>query len=112
MRDLIMPLLLNESVSELGLTNLDVWAGMMAAEVFADHFSASPGLVKKVSDRFALDPNNSFAAAALAEVALRQDAPELEEFIACKAAGNATTRHRPLSSWRKMTLLSVRSFPC
>ena len=117
MRDLIMPLLLNENMPELelGLTNSDVWAGMMAAEAFADHFSTSRTLVKKVSDRFALDPDNSFAAAALAEIALRQMHRNWKNLSLPRQRGIATTRQRRSSCWRpfrKMTLLSLRSFPC
>jgi hypothetical protein len=84
MRDLIMPILTS---NEYGHSNADTWAEMMAADVFADHFSLVPALLADVMNAFSADPTRSTAAAALAEVTLRRSEPELVKLLKEKAAG-------------------------
>jgi hypothetical protein len=80
MRDLIMPIVLS-STRGYGRTNADTWAAMIAAEIFADHFSQNPALLQQVKDRFTGNPECSCAAAALAELTLRRHEPELEKLL-------------------------------
>jgi hypothetical protein len=84
MRDLIMPLLVESS--DQRMANIDMWSGMKAAEIFAEHFSNSAGLLRQVIDSFILDPTSDFPAAALAEVFLKKPGPELGDLLAAKAA--------------------------
>jgi hypothetical protein len=88
MRELIMPLLLTRGfIPGQGFTNVDVWAGMIAADLFAEHFADSPVLLRQVTDVFVTNPSMPFAASALAEVVLRQQDPELGEMLADRVAG-------------------------
>lgn len=86
MRELIMPLIV--SGSDERLANIDMWGGMRAAEIFAEHFSSSAVLLRQVIDSFIFDPTRAFAAAALAEVSLRKPEPELSDLLADKANGH------------------------
>lgn len=85
-RDLIMPIVLTHTRNH-GRSNGDIWAAMMAADVFADQFSQRPALLQQVIERFSENPERSCAAAALAEVTLRRHEPELEKLLAEKSAG-------------------------
>jgi NACHT domain len=78
MRDLIMPLVLLRGRSR---TNGDTWAAMSAAEIFAEHFSQRPALLKQVVDSFAESPTRSCAAAALAEIVLRNPDAAIEHAL-------------------------------
>jgi hypothetical protein len=78
MRDLIMPLVLLRGRSR---TNGDTWAAMSAAEIFAEHFSQTPALLKQVVDSFTSSPSRSCAAAALAEIVLRRPDAAIEHAL-------------------------------
>ncbi len=86
MRELIMPMVLTHT-HEYGRSNGDIWAAMMAADVFADHFSQIPALLQQVIESFTQNPLRSCAAAALAEVTLRRPEHELERLLKENALG-------------------------
>ncbi|MGY4399277.1 NACHT domain-containing protein [Bradyrhizobium sp. USDA 3315] len=86
LRDLIMPIVLTHTRT-YGRTNGDIWAAMMAVEIFAEQFSHDQALLRKVVDSFAANPDRSCAAAALAEVALRRHEPGIETLLTQQALG-------------------------
>jgi hypothetical protein len=87
MRKLIEPLLLRRG-SAPGLLARDSGHGpnMMAAEIFAEHFTRSD-LRESVIDAFNASPANDCAAAALAEIALREGDTTLEALLREKTSG-------------------------
>jgi len=91
MREAITPLLLEPGSNHyagMGRTNADYWAHLLAAEIFAEYFAGDLTLRKQVMDHFAAHPQSATAAAALAELGLRQEDLELETFLIEKTRGN------------------------
>ncbi len=86
MRSLIEPLLLEAEPLRGRHSNADRWPAMMAAEIFADHFSRSD-LRQKVIDVFTNDPRSDCAAGALAETVLRHPDPSLQALLREKTSG-------------------------
>ena len=87
MRKLIEPLLLwPGSTRGWRDSNAERWPGMMAAEIFAEHFAQSD-LRRSVIEVFAAHPESDCAAAALAETLLRERDETLEGLLRGKAQG-------------------------
>jgi hypothetical protein len=86
MRSLIEPLLLEAGPVQCRQSNADRWPAVMAAEIFADHFSQSD-LRQKVIDVFTSNPLSDCAAGALAETVVRHHEPSLEALLREKTAG-------------------------
>jgi hypothetical protein len=68
------------------LANPEYWGGLIAAEVFAEHFAEDAELRRHVIDQFSQRPW-SFAAAALAELLLRKPDAEVEGLLRDRTAG-------------------------
>jgi NACHT domain-containing protein len=66
--------------------DVEYWGGLIAAEVFAEHFAEDAELRGHVIARFDRNPG-SYAAAALAELLLRQPEAEIERLMREKTAG-------------------------
>jgi hypothetical protein len=85
----------------------DHWAQLRAGEVFADQFRNSD-LREKVSDAFKVNPDNDRAAAALAELLLREEDQAVGEPLAAGAQG----RRYPIGTHFKLiaALSSAETF--
>jgi hypothetical protein len=79
MRDLVASLLLSPF---RGSTLGDHWAELRAGEFFAEYFRGDQELREKVIGAFKANPHNSAAAAALAELLLREHDPEVGTLLA------------------------------
>ena len=97
MRELVMPIVCSHTRA-FGRTNGDTWTAMLAAEIFAEHFSQTPNLLKQVVDSFAADPTRSCAAAALAEVVLRRPDPAIEQALRL----NGINQDYEVAAWFKV----------
>jgi hypothetical protein len=87
MRKLIEPLLLQRgSTRDWRRSNAERWPGMIAAEIFAEHFAQSD-LRRSVIEVFTADPTSDCAAAALAETLLRERDAALASLLREKAPG-------------------------
>ena len=86
-RKLIMRLIVEEPQIHGFGTQCDYWACLIAAEVFAEYFSDDTDLVERVVASFTNAPSSYPAAAALAELCLRQPNPDLLDLIREKASG-------------------------
>jgi hypothetical protein len=78
MRELIASLLLTPFQAR---SVADLWAELRAGEIFAEHFRGDSDLRGKVVDAFSANAYNAGAAAALAELLLREDDAPVESLL-------------------------------
>jgi hypothetical protein len=87
MREVITPLLTDQWGT--GRTNADIWATLLASDIFAEHFADDMALRALVIDRLRAYPGHAAAAAALAELVLRRPDPEIAEILAQNCRGQS-----------------------
>jgi len=84
MRELISSLLLGPV---RGRTLADHWAELRAGEIFAEYFGSDHELRGRVIESFKADRRNEAAAGGLAEIVLREDAPDLKDLLVERVQG-------------------------
>jgi len=96
MRNLIVPALTTSN-------NRQYWEGLIAGEIFAEHFGEDAELRHQVEEHFVRDPQGA-GAAALAELLMRRPDPALESLLWEKTRG---TKHDIATHFKLVAAMSA-----